>query len=181
LIGGWNGWGWNCLMQIPVRVLYISSLFSLLLFLFSSPSPPPPPSPAAPLSLPTLSPSPPPPPPLLLLLFLFLLLPLPSNDSDLDLDGDKGRQMLRVLVQMAMTGHAPLAASAIRLLIRHFSQRREMVNGFKQVYLPSVCSSSIFLSIHLSVPINTLSVEIHLSVTLPAIKCRTGQAHTSQS
>ena len=34
---------------------------------------------------------------------------------------------------MVMVNHAPLASQALQLLIRHFSQRKEMVEGFKQV------------------------------------------------
>lgn len=58
-----------------------------------------------------------------------------SSDTDMDMDGDRGRQLLRVLIQMAMMNHAPLSAQSLKLLIRHFSQREEMVNGFKQVQL----------------------------------------------
>ena len=57
----------------------------------------------------------------------------PSIDMDMDLGTDSGRQLLRVLVQMVMVNHAPLASQALQLLIRHFSQRKEMVEGFKQV------------------------------------------------
>ena len=56
-----------------------------------------------------------------------------STDMDMDLGTDRGRQLLRVLVQMVMVNHAPLASQALQLLIRHFSQRKEMVEGFKQV------------------------------------------------
>ena len=52
---------------------------------------------------------------------------------DVDLDGDKGRQLLRILIQMVIVNHPPLAADALNLLIRHFSQRKEMVQGFRQV------------------------------------------------
>ena len=51
----------------------------------------------------------------------------------MDLGTDSGRQLLRVVVQMVMVNHAPLASQALQLLIRHFSQRKEMVEGFKQV------------------------------------------------
>ena len=57
----------------------------------------------------------------------------PSIDMDMDLGTDSGRQLLRVVVQMVMVNHAPLASQALQLLIRHFSQRKEMVEGFKQV------------------------------------------------
>ncbi len=51
----------------------------------------------------------------------------------MDLDGVKGRQLLRILIQMVMASHASLASNALNLLIRHFSQRKEMVQGFRQV------------------------------------------------
>ena len=56
-----------------------------------------------------------------------------SISMDVDLDGDKGRQLLRILIQMVIVKHPPLAADALNLLIRHFSQRKEMVHGFRQV------------------------------------------------
>ena len=71
--------------------------------------------------------------------------------------------MLRVLVQMAMTNHASLAACAVRLLIQHFSQRKGMVDGLKQVCFSmslSVCLH--LLSVHLSV-----SITVDLSVVKP--------------
>ena len=54
---------------------------------------------------------------------------------DMDLGIDSGRQLLRVVIQMVMVNHAPLASQALQLLIRHFSQRKEMVEGFKQVHI----------------------------------------------
>ncbi len=51
----------------------------------------------------------------------------------MDLDGDKGRQLLRTLIQMVMVSHPSLASNALNLLVRHFSQRKEMVQGFRQV------------------------------------------------
>ena len=49
------------------------------------------------------------------------------------LDDERGRMFLRVLLQLAMTNHPPLVSKAIKLLMRHFSQRKEVVAGFKQV------------------------------------------------
>ena len=46
------------------------------------------------------------------------------------LDGTKGRQLLRVLLQTAMINHSPLASQALKLIIRHFSQREEMVDPY---------------------------------------------------
>jgi inositol 1,4,5-triphosphate receptor type 1 len=60
-----------------------------------------------------------------------------SGDGMLDmaLDSEQGCQLLRVLILLAMSSHASLSAEALKLLIRHFSQRKEIVNGFKQVQL----------------------------------------------
>lgn len=49
------------------------------------------------------------------------------------LDESKGKQLLRVLLQTSMIAHSPLVSQALKLVIRHFSQREEMVKGFKQV------------------------------------------------
>ena len=51
------------------------------------------------------------------------------------MDGDNGRQLLRVLIQMITVNNSMLASRALKLLVRHFSQRKEMVDGFKQVQL----------------------------------------------
>ena len=68
-----------------------------------------------------------------------------STDTlEADLDGDKGRQLLRVLIEMVMVNHSPLASHALRLLIRHFSQRKELADGFKQVCrCTSTCSITV--------------------------------------
>ena len=66
---------------------------------------------------------------------LLPLPPPPSTNLDVDLDGDSGRQLLRVLIQMVTVNNSTLASHALKLLIRHFSQRKEMVEGFKQVQL----------------------------------------------
>lgn len=51
----------------------------------------------------------------------------------MSLDSEQGCQLLRVLIQLAMSSHTSLSAKSLKLLIRHFSQRKEIVNGFKQV------------------------------------------------
>ena len=58
-----------------------------------------------------------------------------SGTVDMSLDSEEGCQLLRVLIQLAMSSHASLSAEALKLLIRHFSQRKEIVNGFKQVHV----------------------------------------------
>ena len=59
----------------------------------------------------------------------------PSGTVDMDLDSEKDCQLLRVLITLSMSSHASLAAEALKLLIRHFSQRKEIVHGFKQVHI----------------------------------------------
>ncbi|XP_031782791.1 inositol 1,4,5-trisphosphate receptor isoform X4 [Nasonia vitripennis] len=53
----------------------------------------------------------------------------------LDLDGTGGRTFLRVLLHLAMHDYPPLVSGALHLLFRHFSQRQEVLQAFKQVQL----------------------------------------------
>uniref|UniRef100_A0ABD2XM03 Inositol 1,4,5-trisphosphate receptor n=1 Tax=Trichogramma kaykai TaxID=54128 RepID=A0ABD2XM03_9HYME len=53
----------------------------------------------------------------------------------LDLDGAGGRTFLRVLLHLAMHDYPPLVSGALHLLFRHFSQRQEVLQAFKQVQL----------------------------------------------
>lgn len=55
----------------------------------------------------------------------------------LDLDGQGGRTFLRVLLHLAMHDYPPLVSGALHLLFRHFSQRQEVLQAFKQVGLLS--------------------------------------------
>lgn len=60
-----------------------------------------------------------------------------NNDSinNLDLDGQCGRMFLRVLLHLIMHNYPSLVSGALHLLFRHFSQRQEVLNAFKQVQL----------------------------------------------
>ncbi|CAM1322938.1 ITPR1 (predicted), partial [Pycnogonum litorale] len=59
-----------------------------------------------------------------------------SEDSvDLDLDGNGGKTFLRVLLHLTMHDYPPLVSGALQLLFRHFSQRQEVLQAFKQVQL----------------------------------------------
>lgn len=51
----------------------------------------------------------------------------------LDLDGQGGKTFLRVLLHLAMHDYPPLVSGALHLLFRHFSQRQEVLQAFKQV------------------------------------------------
>ena len=52
---------------------------------------------------------------------------------DLDLDNCGGKMFLRVLLNLAMHDYKPLVSGALQLLFRHFSQRQEVLQAFKQV------------------------------------------------
>lgn len=51
----------------------------------------------------------------------------------LDLDGHGGRTFLRVLLHLTMHDYPALVSGALHLLFRHFSQRQEVLQAFKQV------------------------------------------------
>ncbi|PAA74143.1 hypothetical protein BOX15_Mlig001931g6 [Macrostomum lignano] len=53
----------------------------------------------------------------------------------LDLDGQGGRLFLRVLLYLIMHNHAQVVSGALQLLFRHFSQRQEVLQAFRQVQL----------------------------------------------
>ncbi|XP_057662052.1 inositol 1,4,5-trisphosphate receptor isoform X3 [Diorhabda carinulata] len=53
----------------------------------------------------------------------------------LDLDGHGGRTFLRVLLHLTMHDYPPLVSGALQLMFRHFSQRQEVLQAFRQVQL----------------------------------------------
>ena len=68
-------------------------------------------------------------------LILYMVMCMHSDEKEMALDDEQGRMFLRVLLQLAMTNHPPLVSKALKLLMRHFSQRKEVVDGFKQVLI----------------------------------------------
>uniref|UniRef100_A0A672VDH9 Inositol 1,4,5-trisphosphate receptor n=1 Tax=Strigops habroptila TaxID=2489341 RepID=A0A672VDH9_STRHB len=56
-------------------------------------------------------------------------------NTPLDLDDHGGRTFLRVLLHLTMHDYPPLVSGALQLLFRHFSQRQEVLQAFKQVQL----------------------------------------------
>ncbi|XP_063282731.1 inositol 1,4,5-trisphosphate receptor type 1 isoform X1 [Pelobates fuscus] len=58
-----------------------------------------------------------------------------EENTPLDLDDDGGRTFLRVLLHLTMHDYPPLVSGALHLLFRHFSQRQEVLQAFKQVQL----------------------------------------------
>ncbi|EOB01088.1 Inositol 1,4,5-trisphosphate receptor type 1, partial [Anas platyrhynchos] len=60
---------------------------------------------------------------------------LHEENTPLDLDDHGGRTFLRVLLHLTMHDYPPLVSGALQLLFRHFSQRQEVLQAFKQVQL----------------------------------------------
>ncbi|XP_078517788.1 inositol 1,4,5-trisphosphate-gated calcium channel ITPR1 [Lissotriton helveticus] len=58
-----------------------------------------------------------------------------KENTPLDLDDQGGRTFLRVLLHLTMHDYPPLVSGALHLLFRHFSQRQEVLQAFKQVQL----------------------------------------------
>lgn len=56
-----------------------------------------------------------------------------EENTPLDLDDHGGRTFLRVLLHLTMHEYPPLVSRALHLLFRHFSQRQEVLQAFKQV------------------------------------------------
>jgi len=51
----------------------------------------------------------------------------------LDLDDEGGCKFLRVMLSLIMHNYPQLVYGALELLFRHFSQRQEVLQAFKQV------------------------------------------------
>lgn len=64
-----------------------------------------------------------------------------EENTPLDLDDHGGRTFLRVLLHLTMHDYPPLVSGALQLLFRHFSQRQEVLQAFKQV---PVCLERVF-------------------------------------
>ncbi|XP_077411063.1 inositol 1,4,5-trisphosphate-gated calcium channel ITPR3 isoform X7 [Vanacampus margaritifer] len=58
-----------------------------------------------------------------------------KGNSILEVDDEGGRMFLRVLIHLTMHEYPPLVSGALQLLFRHFSQRQEVLQTFKQVQL----------------------------------------------
>ncbi|PVD24858.1 hypothetical protein C0Q70_15345 [Pomacea canaliculata] len=58
-----------------------------------------------------------------------------AETAELDLDGQGGKMFLRVLLNLVMHNYPALVSGALQLLFRHFSQRQEVLQAFKQVQL----------------------------------------------
>uniref|UniRef100_H3D3M6 Inositol 1,4,5-trisphosphate receptor n=1 Tax=Tetraodon nigroviridis TaxID=99883 RepID=H3D3M6_TETNG len=58
-----------------------------------------------------------------------------SELSAVELDDEGGRTFLRVLIHLIMQEYPPLVSGSLQLLFKHFSQRAEVLQAFKQVQL----------------------------------------------
>uniref|UniRef100_A0A8C3BV42 Inositol 1,4,5-trisphosphate receptor n=1 Tax=Cairina moschata TaxID=8855 RepID=A0A8C3BV42_CAIMO len=58
-----------------------------------------------------------------------------NENVDIQLDDEGGRTFLRVLIHLIMHDYPPLLSGALHLLFKHFSQRAEVLQAFKQVQL----------------------------------------------
>ena len=56
-----------------------------------------------------------------------------AETAELDLDDQGGKMFLRVLLNLVMHNYPSLVSGSLQLLFRHFSQRREVLQAFKQV------------------------------------------------
>ncbi|XP_039617485.1 inositol 1,4,5-trisphosphate receptor type 2 isoform X2 [Polypterus senegalus] len=57
------------------------------------------------------------------------------DESPEHLDHEGGKTFLRVLIHLIMHDYPPLVSGALQLLFKHFSQRAEILQAFKQVQL----------------------------------------------
>uniref|UniRef100_A0A8C3V1R9 Inositol 1,4,5-trisphosphate receptor n=1 Tax=Catharus ustulatus TaxID=91951 RepID=A0A8C3V1R9_CATUS len=58
-----------------------------------------------------------------------------ASGKPFQLDDEGGRTFLRVLIHLIMHDYPPLLSGALHLLFKHFSQRAEVLQAFKQVQL----------------------------------------------
>lgn len=61
-----------------------------------------------------------------------------KEKNPVQLDDEGGRTFLRVLIHLIMHDYPPLLSGALQLLFKHFSQRAEVLQAFKQVRLSSL-------------------------------------------
>uniref|UniRef100_A0A671RGH3 Inositol 1,4,5-trisphosphate receptor n=1 Tax=Sinocyclocheilus anshuiensis TaxID=1608454 RepID=A0A671RGH3_9TELE len=58
-----------------------------------------------------------------------------SGRNSVDLDDEGGQTFLRVLIHLIMQDYPPLVSGSLQLIFKHFSQRAELLQAFKQVQL----------------------------------------------
>lgn len=65
--------------------------------------------------------------------FVVVVVVFSSELSAVELDDEGGRTFLRVLIHLIMQEYPPLVSGSLQLLFKHFSQRAEVLQAFKQV------------------------------------------------
>ena len=55
-----------------------------------------------------------------------------KTESELDFDGERGQQLIRILLQMTMNDSSQLTSMALKVLFRHFNQYQELSDDLKQ-------------------------------------------------
>ncbi|TRY92287.1 hypothetical protein DNTS_007066 [Danionella cerebrum] len=58
-----------------------------------------------------------------------------KDRNSVDLDDEGGQTCLRVLIHLIMQDYPPLVSGSLQLIFKHFSQRAEVLQAFKQVQL----------------------------------------------
>lgn len=82
-------------------------------------------------------------------ILLYLVFPPPfcfrKEKNAVQLDDEGGRTFLRVLIHLIMHDYPPLLSGALHLLFKHFSQRAEVLQAFKQVWMGIVLFQETWL------------------------------------
>ena len=68
----------------------------------------------------------------------------------MELDDEGGRTFLRVMFHVIMEFYTPLVSGSLQLMFKHFSQRAEVLQAFKQVKAQLVvheCAPDLFLCV----------------------------------
>lgn len=65
-----------------------------------------------------------------------------KQGGTVDLDNEGGQTFLRVLIHLIMQDYPPLVSGSLQLIFKHFSQRAEVLQAFKQVWRPACMHQS---------------------------------------
>ena len=116
-----------------------------------------------------------------------------AETAELDLDGQEGKMFLRVLLNLIMHNYPSLVSGSLQLLFKHFSQRREVLQAFRQVRVllnlimhnyPSLVSGSLQLLFkHFSQRREVLQAfrQVRLLTLIRSQKCLTSRDPTDPS
>lgn len=88
-----------------------------------------------------------------------------TYQSELDLDGAGGKTFLRVLLHLTMHDYPKLVSGALRLLFRHFSQRQEVLQAFKQVSSLIIQLGGMLGELNHPLSLTSLDICIHVYIS----------------